>query len=113
MVNLISNAVKFCDFDNGEIQLGTQVDVKKTGDLENRYLKVFIADNGIGIAKDDHEIIFQEFRQVSSGRKGRPAGTGIGLTISKHIIDAHNGRIWVDSELGKGATFFFTLPLVE
>lgn len=113
MVNLISNAVKFCDFDNGEIQIGMQVATEKNGNLEKRYLKVFIADNGVGIAKDDHEIIFQEFRQVSSERKGRPAGTGIGLTITKHIIDAHNGRIWVDSELGKGATFFFTLPLVE
>jgi len=113
MVNLISNAVKFCDFDNGKIQLGMQVAAKKNGGLEERYLIVSIADNGIGIAESDHEIIFQEFRQVSSARKGRPAGTGIGLTISKHIIDAHNGRIWVDSELGKGATFFFTLPLVE
>ena len=113
MVNLISNAVKFCDPDNGRIKVGMQKEIEKTGDNENSFLKVFIKDNGIGIGKDDQEIVFHEFHQIISGTEGRPAGTGIGLTISKHIIDSHNGRIWVDSELEKGATFFFTLPLLE
>jgi Na+/proline symporter/signal transduction histidine kinase len=113
MVNLISNAVKFCDPDNGRIKVGMQVESEKAGDHENRCLKVFVKDNGIGIGKEDQEIIFHEFRQVISQTRGRPAGTGIGLTITKHIIDSHGGRIWVDSELDKGATFFFTLPLIE
>lgn len=112
MVNLISNAVKFCDKDNGRIRIGMQVEIGKSGD-NAKYLKGFVEDNGIGIDKDDHDIVFQEFRQVTSVSKGRPVGTGIGLTITKQIIDTHGGKIWVDSELGKGATFFFTLPLVE
>ncbi len=107
MVNLISNAVKFCDPANGRIKVGMQLESL------NNSLKVFVKDNGIGIDKDDHEIVFQEFRQVISGTKGKPAGTGIGLTITRQIINSHDGRIWVDSELDKGATFFFTLPLVE
>lgn len=113
MVNLISNAVKFCDIDKGRIKIGMHTETQKTGETETRYLRVFVKDNGIGIGKDDQEIIFHEFRQVISGSRGRPAGTGVGLTIARHIIDAHNGRIWVDSEPDKGATFFFTLPLVE
>lgn len=107
MVNLISNAVKFCPPRNGRITVGMRVDKKKVG------LTVFVKDNGIGIAENDQEIIFHEFRQVISSDRGRPAGTGIGLTITRHIIDFHAGRIWVDSEPDKGATFFFTLPLVE
>ncbi|MCP3898253.1 MAG: histidine kinase [Desulfobacteraceae bacterium] len=105
MVNLISNAVKFCDPDNGKILVGME--------SKDNNLKVFVKDNGIGIGKDDKEIVFHEFRQVISGTKGKPAGTGIGLTITKQIIDSHGGKIWVESELKKGATFFFTLPLVE
>ncbi len=113
MVNLISNAVKFCDTENGRIKIGMHTETQKTGKTETQYLRVFVKDNGIGIGKDDQEIIFHEFRQVISGSRGRPAGTGVGLTIARHIIDAHNGRIWVESEPDKGATFFFTLPLVE
>ncbi|MCD4678034.1 MAG: sensor histidine kinase [Desulfobacula sp.] len=112
MVNLISNAVKFCDSKYGKIQVGMHIETIKTDNNVNHYLKVLVKDNGIGIGKDDQEIVFQEFRQVISGTKGRPAGTGIGLTITKHIIDSHGGRIWVDSDLDKGATFFFTLPLL-
>ncbi|WP_299982535.1 ATP-binding protein [Desulfobacula sp.] len=113
MVNLISNAVKFCDPEYGKIQVGMYAETIKTGGNENRYLKVFVKDNGIGISKKDQEIVFQKFRQAVAGSKGRPAGTGIGLTITQHIIDSHGGRIWVDSELKKGATFFFTLPLLQ
>ncbi|MCK4767131.1 MAG: histidine kinase [Desulfobacula sp.] len=112
MVNLISNAVKFCDSGYGKIQIGMYTETIKTGDKENRYLKVFVKDNGIGISKKDQDIVFQKFRQAIAGSKGRPAGTGIGLTITQHIIDSHGGRIWVESELEKGATFFFTLPLL-
>lgn len=113
MVNLISNAVKFCDPGYGKIQVGMHTETIKTDDRENHYLKVFVKDNGIGISKKDQEIVFQKFRQAIAGSKGRPAGTGIGLTITQHIIDSHGGRIWVDSELEKGATFFFTLPLLQ
>jgi len=113
MVNLISNAVKFCDPDNGRIKVGMLIETTKFNDAETCNLKVFVKDNGIGIGLTDQEIIFHEFCQVISTSKGRPHGTGIGLTITKHIIEAHEGRIWVESKLDKGATFFFTLPLVE
>jgi Na+/proline symporter/signal transduction histidine kinase len=113
MVNLISNAVKFCDPENGKIQVGMHREILKTGANENHSLKVFVKDNGIGISNKDREIVFHEFRQIIAGARGRPAGTGIGLTITKHIIDSHGGRIWVESELAKGATFVFTLPLLQ
>lgn len=109
MVNLISNAVKFCPPEGGCIKIGMKTDK----DNDTKDLKVFVADNGIGISKTDQQIIFKEFRQVVSKAEGRPGGTGIGLTITKQIVDSHHGQIWVDSRPGQGATFFFTLPLVE
>jgi signal transduction histidine kinase len=103
MLNLISNAVKFCDHQHGQIHIALkQVD---------NYLRVSVSDNGIGIRPEDQEIIFETFRQVKDSGKGRPAGSGLGLTITKRIIDFHGGRIWVESAPGQGATFIFTLPL--
>lgn len=111
MVNLISNAVKFCDPDQGKITVGMAPDPAVEGD--GAFLKIWVKDNGIGIDKQDQDLIFHEFRQVVSSSRGRPRGTGIGLTITRHIIESHNGRIWVESQLDKGAAFFFTLPLVK
>jgi len=105
MVNLISNAVKFCPDAQGVISIGMAVN--------SDHLRVNVTDNGIGIRPEDHEIIFKEFRQVKDASRGRPTGTGLGLPITKRIIDFHRGKIWVQSELGKGATFLFTLPLGE
>ena len=105
MVNLISNAVKFCDSGQGVIAIDLNV--------ENDQLRVDVRDNGIGISHQDQKIIFKEFRQVKHASKGRPSGTGVGLTITQRIIDFHKGKIWVESELGKGSTFSFTLPLAE
>ncbi len=103
MLNLISNAVKFCPDTQGAIIIGLH--------LEADQLKVQVADNGIGIHPLDQRIIFKEFRQVKDASRGRPMGTGLGLSITKRIIDFHKGSIWVESDLGKGATFCFTLPL--
>ena len=113
MVNLISNAVKFCPAGGGRIRVGMRAASASDGDHETKTLRVFVKDNGIGISKADQQIIFNEFRQVISKNKGKPGGSGMGLTISKHIIESHNGSIWVDSELDRGATFFFQLPLVD
>jgi signal transduction histidine kinase len=74
-------------------------------------LRVDVIDNGIGISKENQEIIFEKFRQVRDATRGRPAGSGLGLTITKRIIDHHKGEIWVESEPGKGSTFSFSLPL--
>jgi len=73
-------------------------------------LRVSVIDDGIGIAKNDQEVIFEEFRQVKSNDQSRPEGTGLGLALTKRFVEMHGGRIWVRSEVGKGSTFAFTLP---
>jgi len=103
MLNLISNAVKFCPPDDGRITIALQV-------LPGA-LQVDVADNGIGVAPADQELIFEKFRQVGDTLTGKPQGTGLGLPISRQIVQHFGGRLWVRSERGQGATFSFTLPL--
>ncbi|MCB2171077.1 MAG: histidine kinase, partial [Deltaproteobacteria bacterium] len=98
-----SNAVKFCDADQGRIEIGLS--------REEDFIRVYVKDNGIGISPADQELIFEEFRQIKDSSKRKPFGTGVGLTISRHIIEAHKGEIWVESEPGKGAKFVFTIPM--
>jgi len=100
--NLLDNALKFSD-DGGDIEVGAG---RGTGNEVN----VWIKDTGIGIASDEIGQIFEKYRQVSSERNSGHKGTGLGLVICKKIVEAHGGRIWAESEEGKGATFFFTLP---
>ncbi len=102
MVNLISNAVKFCNADRGKITIRLTANT--------RQVQVDVQDNGIGIRAEDQSKIFEKFQQVKDPARGRPYGTGIGLTISKRIIDFHHGKIWVESAPGHGATFSFSLP---
>jgi GAF domain-containing protein len=101
LVNLLSNAVKFTP-EGGQISLKA---VRRDGMVE-----ISVTDTGIGIAPEDQAAIFEEFRQVGSDERRRE-GTGLGLTLAKKFVDLHGGRIWVESELGRGATFTFTLPL--
>jgi Na+/proline symporter/nitrogen-specific signal transduction histidine kinase len=103
MVNLISNAVKFCDPDHGRID----VQLEYSEDC----LVVSVADNGIGISETDQKQIFDKFLQVVDPTRGRPPGTGLGLSITRQIIHYHQGELHVKSAPGKGATFYFTLPL--
>jgi len=102
MLNLISNAVKFCDRSAGRI--GIRLSVRPDA------LRVDVHDNGIGIANADHELIFEKFRQVGDTLTEKPQGTGLGLPISRQIIRHFGGTLWVESALGEGATFSFTLP---
>jgi len=98
--NLLSNAVKFTPA-GGTVEVrAAQVDGE---------VRVSVADTGPGIAREDHERIFEEFQQTEAG-VGQREGTGLGLALSKRLVELHGGRIWVDSELGKGSTFVFTLP---
>ena len=101
IVNLLTNAVKFTP-------QGGEVDVRAT--QMNGEVLVSVTDTGPGIAPEDQERIFEEFQQTEAGLAQRE-GTGLGLALSRRLIELHGGRIWVDSEVGKGSTFVFTLPV--
>ena len=98
--NLLSNAVKFTP-------AGGVVDVRAS--QVNGEVRVSVADTGPGIAPEDHERIFEEFQQTEAGVE-QGEGTGLGLAVSKRLVELHGGRIWVDSEFGQGSTFVFALP---
>jgi signal transduction histidine kinase len=98
--NLLSNAVKFAP-------AGGLVDVTAT--QVNGEVRVSVADTGPGIAAEDLDRIFEEFQQTEAGAR-QQEGTGLGLALSKRFVEMHGGRIWCDSEVGKGSTFVFTLP---
>ena len=70
-----------------------------------------VTDTGIGIEKDDQEMVFEKFGQVGDALTSKTKGTGLGLSICKQIVEQHGGRIWVESESGRGSTFSFTLPI--
>jgi signal transduction histidine kinase len=102
LLNLLSNAVKFTP-EGGRISL--------TAGLTDGAVEMSVTDTGIGIAPEDQAAIFEEFRQVGSDEARKQEGTGLGLTLAKKFIELHGGRIWVKSELGRGSTFTFTLPV--
>jgi Na+/proline symporter/nitrogen-specific signal transduction histidine kinase len=103
LLNLISNAVKFCDREAGRIGIAVQVLPEA--------LRVDVRDNGAGIDPADQQTIFEKFRQAGDNLTEKPQGTGLGLPISRQIIEHFGGRLWVQSVRGQGATFSFTLPL--
>jgi signal transduction histidine kinase len=98
--NLVSNAVKFTPSE-GRVDISARV--------EDGHVEVAVADTGPGIASEDRETIFEEFEQTSEGRKAE--GTGLGLPLSRKLVELHGGRLWVESEPGRGSTFRFTLPI--
>jgi signal transduction histidine kinase len=101
LLNLIGNAIKFTEV--GEV--GVQVT------SANGAFTVAVSDTGSGISEADQQKVFEEFQQADSSSTRKKGGTGLGLTIAKKIIDMHGGRIWVESSLGTGSTFWFTLPV--
>ena len=101
--NLLNNALKFSD-DGGDIEVGA-------GRGSGNEINVWVKDAGIGIDSDEIGQIFEKYHQVSSGRNSWHKGTGLGLVICKKIVEAHGGRIWAESQKGKGAAFFFSLPV--
>ncbi|HEV3504676.1 MAG TPA: ATP-binding protein, partial [Actinomycetes bacterium] len=100
IVNLLSNAVKFTP-DGGRVEVRART--------EGGEVLVTVADTGTGVAAEDRERIFESFQQ-GGRRASTTEGTGLGLTLSKRIVELHGGRIWVDSELGVGSTFGFAIP---
>ncbi|MBD3181627.1 response regulator [Candidatus Poribacteria bacterium] len=104
MYNLLSNAAKFTS-NGGKITIKTELH-------DNEFL-ISVADTGIGIEPGDQDKIFDEFRQLDSSRSRRYEGTGLGLALTKRLVNLHGGQIWVESEgKGKGSTFYFTIPLI-
>jgi signal transduction histidine kinase len=101
--NLLSNAVKFTP-EGGSIVVATaRVD---------REVRISVTDSGPGVAPEDHERIFAEFQQTDVGLK-QHEGTGLGLALSKRLVELHGGRIWVESEPGHGSSFFIALPIED
>lgn len=103
--NLIGNAIKFTA-DGGRVWIS----FSRRGQDEGQLL-VEVGDTGRGIARDHYELVFREFAQVDASPSRPHHGTGLGLAIARRFIELHRGSIWVESELGKGSRFFFTLPL--
>ncbi|UCF81977.1 MAG: response regulator [Desulfobacteraceae bacterium] len=103
VTNLLSNAIKFTEEGFITCELEREEDV----------ITVKVIDTGIGLAQDDIELIFDRFKQIGDTLTDRPKGTGLGLPISKEIIEYHGGRIWAESELGRGSTMIFTLPVIR
>ncbi|HZM90859.1 MAG TPA: GAF domain-containing protein, partial [Blastocatellia bacterium] len=102
LLNLLSNAVKFTP-EGGRIGINAR---QSDGSVE-----ISVSDTGIGISPEDQARIFEEFRQVGSDYAHKVEGTGLGLTLAKKFVELHGGKIWVESEVGKGSRFIFTLPI--
>jgi PAS domain S-box-containing protein len=101
VINIISNAVKFAK----------QGSITCHANLVDQDIVIGISDKGVGIALEDQSQVFEKFKQVGDIFTDKPKGTGLGLPICKQIVEHHSGKIWVESQLGKGSTFFFTIPL--
>ena len=100
--NLVSNAVKYSP-EGGEVYLGAR--------LENDSIRIMVRDEGIGIPPEAAEMIFERFYRIDNSDRRAVGGTGLGLALVREIITAHGGRVWVESEEGKGSTFFVSLPV--
>ncbi len=105
MVNLLGNAVKFADPKKGRVRV--------TATRQGNEVRVDVQDNGAGVPEEDLDVIFDKFRQGGDTHRERPAGTGLGLPISREIIDHLGGRLWAERHPGLGATFAFTLPVAR
>jgi signal transduction histidine kinase len=108
LTNLIGNAIEFTPPREGYIRVRAERWVE-----DPRWICVTVEDNGIGIAPEHHQMIFREFAQVDSSRARQHHGTGLGLAIAKNFIQLHGGQIGVQSELGGGSRFYFTVPSSE
>jgi two-component system sensor histidine kinase BarA len=105
--NLLGNAIEFTPVD-GRVWLRASLDVGP-----DSCVLVEVGDTGVGISAEHHDLIFREFAQVDATASRPHHGTGLGLTIARKLVELHGGRIWVESDLGKGSRFFFTVPIVQ
>src|SRR5262249_11839932 len=102
LLNLLSNAVKFTP-EGGRVSV--------TATAAEGVITISVSDTGVGIAPEDQAAVFEEFRQVGRDDARKQEGTGLGLTLAKKFVELHAGRIWVESAVGKGSTFTFSLPV--
>ncbi len=103
LFNIIGNSIKFTE--SGKVEVSAQ---------ENKQqLNITISDTGIGIPPEKHDKIFESFEQADGSTSREYGGTGLGLAVTKQLVELHGGKIWVDSEVGKGSSFTFTLPVVD
>jgi signal transduction histidine kinase len=109
LTNLLSNAVKFSS-QGGTICMNASTE-RSNAESSNLSVLFTVQDHGRGIPADKLETIFEQFQQVDASDSRRRGGTGLGLSICKNIVEQHDGSIWVESCLGQGSTFFFTVPL--
>jgi signal transduction histidine kinase len=111
LINLLTNAVKYSPR-GGEIALSIEeATTLPPNHPEGQFMVVAIRDQGIGIAPEDLPRIWERFYRVDNTNTRRIGGTGLGLAITKALVELHGGRIWVESVVGKGSAFFFTLPI--
>lgn len=103
--NLLNNAIKFTE--SGKVEFGYKSRLKDG----KKQLEFYVADSGIGITEEKHQVIFESFTQVGDSDTKLYGGTGLGLAITKKIVEIQGGNVWVKSQLGKGSTFYFSLPL--
>ena len=101
LINLLTNAVKFTPQGGGIL-----IDAIR----RDAFIEIAVSDTGIGIAKNKHELIFDKFSQAGETSRGGREGTGLGLAITKALVEQHGGRVWIESEPGKGSRFTFTIP---
>lgn len=112
LINLLTNALKF-SHPGGEITvvLGRKNDSGGNQPVKGEFLQVSVADTGIGISLADRVNLFKEFTQLESVQGKQQQGAGLGLALSKHLVELHGGNIWLDSKEGEGTTFYFTIPV--
>lgn len=123
LTNLISNAIKFTK-ENGKIEIESKKITKsdlinnpffeKLPDyMSEEYVQISVKDDGIGIAKENWNKVFEQFKQIENSLSRKVGGSGLGLPIAKRLMDAHKGFIWLNSEINKGSTFYIALPLMN
>jgi PAS domain S-box-containing protein len=106
LINLLTNAVKFTPNDGSIVVAAAKAQ-------DDDYIQISVSDTGEGISEDELAIVFDKYKQTKTGKKSERKSTGLGLAISKLIIEAHGGNIWVESMVGKGSTFYFTVPIAQ
>jgi signal transduction histidine kinase len=102
MINIVANAIKFTE--TGSVTV-------RASQIDDQHLQIEVEDTGIGIPREKWDTVFEEFRQVDESSTKRYEGTGLGMAITKRLVELHGGRIWLDSEVGKGSTFYVKLPV--